>query len=553
MSQAPRDENQVPSLLLEDDVTGLPRPALTDADGNLLVTGTFAAALNDLTDVVITNPQDGDVLTYDSGTGDWINEAGGGGGGGANTALSNLAAVAINTSLLPGLNDGAALGGGTLAFSDVFLASGGVINFNNANYTITHSAGDLAFSGIVTLPNNGLHILDTNASHDLIIAVGSNLTADRIFTVTTGDAARTLSMSGNITTAANFTTAGANNLTLTTTGVTNVTLPTTGTLATLAGTETFTNKTLTTPIIATIINTGTVTLPTATDTLVARATTDTLTNKTISGVSNTLTVLAATQLSGQVPLANGGTAANLTDPGADRIMFWDDSAGVVTWLTAGSGLTITDTTITASGGTARRNLNPLLNINNLTTTGTAPTNSTTNNGVQCSVNSSGGASSAEVVYADSGTLNYYDNDIQWIINVYYAAGPSTGSGDVWFGDVGNVAAPPTATQTTKSCFVLFETTAGTTTAKFVTATGAANQNTTLASIDYTGAHTWRIVQTGASFECYYDGTLKATHATNVPSGSPASDPLFEVGVKNDGGDSTTRTATFGWLDMSMDL
>src|SRR5690606_29819922 len=33
----------------------------------------------------------------------------------------------------------------------------------------------------------------------------------------------------------------------------------------------------------------------------------------------------------------------------DRIGFWDDSAGAFTWLTAGSGLTITDTTITASG------------------------------------------------------------------------------------------------------------------------------------------------------------------------------------------------------------
>lgn len=49
--------------------------------------------------------------------------------------------------------------------------------------------------------------------------------------------------------------------------------------ATLAGAETLDNKTLTAPIIATISNTGTLTLPTATDTLVARATTDTLTNK----------------------------------------------------------------------------------------------------------------------------------------------------------------------------------------------------------------------------------------------------------------------------------
>ena len=52
-----------------------------------------------------------------------------------------------------------------------------------------------------------------------------------------------------------------------------------------------------------------------------------------------------------VALADGGTGASLTDPNADRIMFWDDSAGAVTWLTAGSGLTITDTTITAPGAT----------------------------------------------------------------------------------------------------------------------------------------------------------------------------------------------------------
>lgn len=58
----------------------------------------------------------------------------------------------------------------------------------------------------------------------------------------------------------------------------------------------------------------------------------------------------STGVTGQLPLANGGTGANLSDPNADRIAFWDDSAGSVTWLTAGSGLTITDTTIAASGG-----------------------------------------------------------------------------------------------------------------------------------------------------------------------------------------------------------
>lgn len=50
------------------------------------------------------------------------------------------------------------------------------------------------FAG-VTLDNEGLHLLDTNASHDLIVKPGSNLTADRIFTLTTGDAARLLDIS----------------------------------------------------------------------------------------------------------------------------------------------------------------------------------------------------------------------------------------------------------------------------------------------------------------------------------------------------------------------
>lgn len=61
----------------------------------------------------------------------------------------------------------------------------------------------------------------------------------------------------------------------------DVTLPA-APLVTTTDTQTLTNKTLTAPVISTISNTGTVTLPTATDTLVGRATTDTLSNKTFS-------------------------------------------------------------------------------------------------------------------------------------------------------------------------------------------------------------------------------------------------------------------------------
>jgi hypothetical protein len=51
-----------------------------------------------------------------------------------------------------------------------------------------------------------------------------------------------------------------------------------------------------------------------------------------------------------IPLGKGGTGASLTDPNADRLMFWDDSAGTVDWLTLGTNLSITGTTLNASGG-----------------------------------------------------------------------------------------------------------------------------------------------------------------------------------------------------------
>ena len=117
------------------------------------------------------------------------------------------------------------------------------------NQDLTTDSATVQFN-TVTLANTGLHILDTNASHDLIIVPGSNITADRTLTLTTGDADRTVTLAGDINIAADLITSGANSLTLTTTGATNVTLPTTGTLATLAGSETLTNKRITQRVVS---------------------------------------------------------------------------------------------------------------------------------------------------------------------------------------------------------------------------------------------------------------------------------------------------------------
>jgi hypothetical protein len=105
-----------------------------------------------------------------------------------------------------------------------------------------------------------------------------------------------------------------------------LTLPTTtDTLVGRATTDTLTNKTLTSPTMtspsfSTIVNTGTLTLPTTTDTLVGRTTTDTLTNKTLT--SPTIT-----------SINNGGT---VTIP-----------SGVDTLVTLTATQTLTNKTLTS--------------------------------------------------------------------------------------------------------------------------------------------------------------------------------------------------------------
>jgi len=73
-------------------------------------------------------------------------------------------------------------------------------------------------------------------------------------------------------------------------------------------------------------------------------------------------------------LANGGTGASLVDPNADRIFFWDDSAGTAAWLTVGSGLQINGTSLenTQSGGSVT-SVAGTGSVNGLTLTGTVTT------------------------------------------------------------------------------------------------------------------------------------------------------------------------------------
>lgn len=78
--------------------------------------------------------------------------------------------------------------------------------------------------------------------------------------------------------------------------------------------QSITNKTIISPVMTEIINTGTVYFPAPTiaDTLVGRATADTLTNKTINGDNNTITNIGNSALTNSYMIING-TQRNLGD------------------------------------------------------------------------------------------------------------------------------------------------------------------------------------------------------------------------------------------------
>ncbi len=138
-------------------------------------------------------------------------------------------------------------------------------NSNTANAIVARDASGNFSAGIITAALAG------NASTTTALQTPRNIygnlfdgTVNLLQVITpnfggTGvdNGTKTLTLGGNINTGGLFSTAGDlivtgnYSTTFTSVGNTNVTFPTTGTLATLAGTETLTNKTLTSPVITT--------------------------------------------------------------------------------------------------------------------------------------------------------------------------------------------------------------------------------------------------------------------------------------------------------------
>lgn len=203
MAEAKRDGNYIPTLIAVSNADGsTPVTLYADPTTHRLLVAQ-SGTLDDLTDVIITSAATADVLYY-TGTA-WVNLPAGASGtflktNGTASApqWAAVTAVAAGSDTQVQFNDGGTNTGGDAGFTynkttDIATLTGGL---SAGSATITHiQAGTASITS-----NTGLRVADTNASHYLVLAPGSDLSANRTLSLVTGDGNRTLDISaGSVT------------------------------------------------------------------------------------------------------------------------------------------------------------------------------------------------------------------------------------------------------------------------------------------------------------------------------------------------------------------
>jgi len=207
-------------------------------------------------------------------------------------STQNANAVAITGGSISGITDLAVADGGTGA-SDATTA-----RTNLGIGTLgTQNANAVAITGGTIVANaSGISIRDADASNVMTIAVGSNLTANTVLTLTTGATSnRTLDIS-------------ASNVTISTAGAALIDDADASAQRTTLGLGTIATQ---------------------------NANAVSITGGSVTGITD-------------LALADGGTGASLADPNANAVLGWNDTAGAMTFLTAGTGITINATSNTIS-------------------------------------------------------------------------------------------------------------------------------------------------------------------------------------------------------------
>ena len=150
----------------------------------------------------------------------------------------------FDTLIKPAANDGSAIGAPGSSWSDLFLANGGVINWNSGDVTITHAANSLAFAGAAngyTFDNHIKPSINDGA------ALGIPGTGWSDLLLADGGVVNWASGNMTLTHTTGVLTVGNGDLRISATAGTTAT-----SVVTVGGTQTLTSKTLTNPAISDI-------------------------------------------------------------------------------------------------------------------------------------------------------------------------------------------------------------------------------------------------------------------------------------------------------------